>query len=461
MERRMDGALSRVTIVAPRTRIDVALPADVPLADLLPTLLEFTAGGEDPAGRTGWGLSRLGTGELDSSRTPAQLQVRDGELLYLRPRGEHAPAAIYDDLVDAIATGTRERPGRWSAATTRSVALTAAVLALVAGVVAVPFTGPPYPLDGYIALGLAVALLVVAAVFARAVGDARTGTAFALIATVYATVGGLLVLAGSESLGTLTQPHLAVAATAATTAAALGSIAVPGAARVFLSLGLAAVAVLLTMTVAAGFDIPVAAAAAVTVSLAYATLPLMPMVAYRIAGLPAPSVPSEKEAAKNDPETIDAVTVLDQSRRADGFLTAMVTALAFVSGGTAILVALAGPSGRGLALVLGLLSLLRARWFAGRAARLALLTAGVVALAAVAAAEFGLVDRTARLASILAVTIGVTGAAIAYGLTGTDRPGSPIWGRFLDVLEVVLILALVPLAVMVSGVYDWIRAIRG
>ena len=32
---------SRVTVVAPRTRIDVALPADVAIADLLPMLLEM------------------------------------------------------------------------------------------------------------------------------------------------------------------------------------------------------------------------------------------------------------------------------------------------------------------------------------------------------------------------------------------------------------------------------------
>ncbi|MEU5670390.1 EsaB/YukD family protein, partial [Micromonospora sp. NPDC047753] len=41
------GGLSRITIVAPRTRMDLALPSDVPLADLLPTLLRYA--GEDMA----------------------------------------------------------------------------------------------------------------------------------------------------------------------------------------------------------------------------------------------------------------------------------------------------------------------------------------------------------------------------------------------------------------------------
>src|SRR5215813_4026629 len=119
----MASGLSRVTIVAPRSRVDLALPSDVPLADLLPVLLNFAgldaraaasdgrpraeSGASDDAGRrNGWSLSRLGGGELDSSFTPAQLEVRDGELLYLRPRGDEVPVTVFDDLVDALATGT-------------------------------------------------------------------------------------------------------------------------------------------------------------------------------------------------------------------------------------------------------------------------------------------------------------------------------------------------------------------
>ena len=42
------GGLSRITIVAPRTRMDLALPSDVPLADLLPTLLRYARGPRSP-----------------------------------------------------------------------------------------------------------------------------------------------------------------------------------------------------------------------------------------------------------------------------------------------------------------------------------------------------------------------------------------------------------------------------
>src|SRR5690349_10039819 len=71
------GGMSRVTIVAPQTRVDLALPADVPLADLLPTVLRYAGDGlaDDPAGRDGWVLSRMGGPPLDADRSPSQLEV--------------------------------------------------------------------------------------------------------------------------------------------------------------------------------------------------------------------------------------------------------------------------------------------------------------------------------------------------------------------------------------------------
>jgi len=41
-----DIELCRLTVVAPRTRMDLALPVDATLADVLPTLLRHA--GEDP-----------------------------------------------------------------------------------------------------------------------------------------------------------------------------------------------------------------------------------------------------------------------------------------------------------------------------------------------------------------------------------------------------------------------------
>src|SRR5690606_40501118 len=75
---------SRVTVVAPRTRIDVALPADVAVADLLPLVIEMARETSSDGGSRhgGWVLAKLGESTpLDPSRTLASLGVMDGELL--------------------------------------------------------------------------------------------------------------------------------------------------------------------------------------------------------------------------------------------------------------------------------------------------------------------------------------------------------------------------------------------
>jgi len=105
--------------------------------------------------------------------------------------------------------------------------------------------------------------------------------------------------------------------------------------------------------------------------------------------------------------------------------------------------------------------LVRARWFQGRTQKLPLLISGGVALAAGAVAVFNLADGMTRLVGVFGATILVAAVSIAFGLTRARRQSSPVWGRLVDIVEVLLILALAPLAVWASGLLDWVRAIRG
>jgi hypothetical protein len=50
---------------------------------------------------------------------------------------------------------------------------------------------------------------------------------------------------------------------------------------------------------------------------------------------------------------------------------------------------------------------------------------------------------------------------VSFGLSSANRKPSPIGGRVLDIFEVLLIVAIVPLAVWVSGLYGWVRSLRG
>jgi type VII secretion integral membrane protein EccD len=453
--------LSRVTIVSPRSRVDIALPGDVPLADVLPTLLAYAgAGGHEAGRRDGWSLSRVGGTELDPNRTPEQLSIRDGELLLLRPHSNDAPATVFDDVVDALASGARERRGRWSPSASRVAGFVAGILALTGAAVGLLVTGPPYRPAGLAGIGIGATLLVVAVVYARALGSNRAGAAFAFLATIYSGLGGLLVALGDRSLGELRAPHATVAVAVAVVAAAIASTGVPAAAPAFLAVTVCAVATPLALGVATRLETGVAGGAAATVVLAYAFLPAMPMLAYRLAGLPRPTVPTEREHMHEETETVDGARVLELGRRADAYLAAMLTSLAVISAATALLVAPVGWRGVAMAGVLGVLPILRSRWFSRRAQRLPLLVSGGVALAAVAVQVTSRLDQADRLLLVTGSALAVVLFSIGLGLAG-DRRATPRWGRFLDIVEILLILAVAPLAIWVSGVLDFARAIRG
>ncbi|MDG4786546.1 type VII secretion integral membrane protein EccD [Micromonospora sp. WMMD1102] len=459
----MASGFSRVTVVAPRNRVDLALPADVPLADLLPTVLSWAgdALADDSAARNGWTLSRLGGAALDSSRTPAQLEVRDGELLYLRPRGEEAPLPVFDDVVDAVATAAQRRTGRWSPAATRALGLTLGVVALLGGAVAVLLAGPPQLPGGLVGLGLAAALLLGAVVLARAVGDPQSATVLALVALCHAAVGGLLVLAGDRTVGQLAPPHVLVAATAVVLVAAAAAIGVGDAGPVFLCGAAGAVALLVAAAIRVLFGVGTPAAAAITVTLAFATLPLLPMFAYRLGRLPVSPVPTDPEQLRQDVHTVDGHETFARADRADAFLASLLSALSLIGAVAAVAVAADGIAGLALCAVLGLTMMARARWFLGRAQRLPLLGAGAVALTAAVVAAYDDLGLVWRLTLLLGVLLLVAAISVGFALAAGRRPGSPIWGRTLDIVEVLLVLAVFPLAVWVSGLLDWIRAIRG
>jgi type VII secretion integral membrane protein EccD len=230
---------------------------------------------------------------------------------------------------------------------------------------------------------------------------------------------------------------------------------------VFLCVGAGALALLLGASIALVFGVRPAAAAAVTVALALGTLPLLPMLAYRISRLPVPSVPAEREHLRQDEPAVDTEQTLDRADRADAFLAGLLGALAAIGAGAAMVIATHGRLGVAMTAAIGLTLMARARWFLGRAQRLPLLAAGVLAIAAALLATFMVSAPWVRLTAMLGVLVATAGISAGFAFAAGHRPRSPMWGRALDILEILLILTVVPLAVWVSGLYHWIRTVRG
>lgn len=167
------GRLTRVTLVGPRRRADLVLPSDEPMGVLLPELVALV--GLGPAGDPrGYQVSRLDGRVLEPTATLRAADVADGTVLRLDPMTEAPPAAILHDVSDEVADDLSRRPGRWNHSARRWTATAtvtvAAVLAAWLAVAAVPavvlvalgalllLTGSAVALAGQRAVGIAILL---------------------------------------------------------------------------------------------------------------------------------------------------------------------------------------------------------------------------------------------------------------------------------------------------------------
>src|SRR2546423_461174 len=328
------SALARITVVAPRMRLDVAVPADVPLAALIPTLLWHTGEQVVEAGAAhgGWALQRLGEAPLDTSRTCASLGVLDGDVVYFRPRADAAPELVFDDPVDGVGTVLRERGTRWSPRTTRRCSLVTGALLPQLGLLPLLNVGPSHVLPAVAAGITALLLLLAAAALSRAAGDSLAGAFAGFAALPYAAAAGLLAPLGDHPLSVAGVPELAIGGAAGFAAAVLAAAAVgvaapaggqrpPGGAAL-LAGALPAAVIGLTALAAARWDAAGCAALASAFTLALTVL--IPRIAYRSAGLPPAAVALNAADLRAQSNPLPAGAIAGRALTADHTVTPLV-----------------------------------------------------------------------------------------------------------------------------------------
>ena len=104
---------------------------DVPLADVYPEILRLSGQTQSAGEPTGYHLVRRDGTVLDAALPLAAQRVLDGELLALRPFADSLPPAVYDDVVDAVASAVDRDRRRWTDDLMRAAGLVAGVLMLV------------------------------------------------------------------------------------------------------------------------------------------------------------------------------------------------------------------------------------------------------------------------------------------------------------------------------------------
>jgi ESX secretion system protein EccD len=451
----------RVTVVGPGRRVDLALPARIPFAELFPAVADYAGLGQDAAREApaGWVLQRLGQAPFSLEATPLQAGLRDGELIYLRPREAQLPELAFDDVADVIAAGIGDRPDRWGPRETRRTALGAAALALAGGAAALLLSGPPWAGAAVAAGGLAVLLLAGAAALSRVAGDTGAASMLGYAALPYAFLGGLLGPAGTAPLSHFGSLELLSGFAAALLAAVLAAVVVAGGAGLFLGAAGAALLGAGGAWLDYGFgSVGLTGAAALMAALALALTTLIPAVAFRIGRLMLPAVPRDADELRRDTLTVQGGEMLARTAAADRVVTGMVSGIGLTGAAAGIALAL----GHGwlpwlMCGVLGCALLLRSRVFHGRAQRLWLQVPGYAGLVLLAVA--------AGHGKPIAITLVplAAGAAILIG-AGTWLSGhrpSPFWGRAAEIVDMLLVIALIPLALGVAGVFADIRGLSG
>jgi type VII secretion integral membrane protein EccD len=454
--------LARVTVATPKRRVDVALPETVPLGELLPHLLRHAGEGLADQGEQhgGWALRRSAGELLDVRRSLAMQAVRDGEVLHLVPRRAEWPELAYDDVVEIIASGSRRAERSWGKPATRRCALALVAVVLHLGLIGLVAAKPPWSLPGSLALGFAGLLVAVGVVLARAGGDAGAGAVVAACAVAYAAVGGFLVAGPADRVPTeFGAPQIVLGAVAMILVGVLGYVGIAASAQIFVAtivVGLlGAVGGLLCLA-----SMAPAGAAAVALTVAIVMLPGYPLLSAWLGRLPMPELPERAEEMLTDRPTPRRSAVFAAAARSHQLLTGLLLAASVVTVVcTAVL--LSRPSGWGatLAAVGAAAILLRARLFPTPRQRVPMLVGGIVATALVLLGAVAGLSPITRMLTWMVVVALTAGLVLAAGLAYSKTSPSPYIGRISDILDVIAIMALLPLAAGVVGLYGALQGI--
>jgi type VII secretion integral membrane protein EccD len=460
------AGLCRLTVRAPAVSIDLAVPSDVPVADLLPTLLRYVGTDAEEAGleHAGWVLQRLGEAPLDEDATLGQAGLTDGSVLHLRPHTEALPEAQLDDLVDGIADTAAGRLHNWSPDAARAFLVGAAAMAVLSALVLLFWPGVPGSSRAACAGVAGVLLLAGAGSASRAVGDrlSAQGLGF-LVAPCLALAGW--VLPGGDVTGPDATQVVGARLLAAGTAAAGGAVlalAVTGVgAPLLLSTAVVSVAAALAGLLMGYCGLDAQSAAAIVATVVAVSAGFVPALAFKLAGMRMPAIPSDARGLQEDIEPYRGAEVAERTELAGRWITTLFGATAVIA--AAALVPLTHRPGAAevfTGCALTVLLLLHARGLVHVGQRLSLALAGAwgaVLLARSWAEDSGPGGRIVVFAVLLAV-------AAALALASWLVPGRrilPYWGRAAEIAHTLFAVALLPLTLWVTGLFGWLRGLFG
>ncbi|MFC9966066.1 type VII secretion integral membrane protein EccD [Nocardia ignorata] len=466
--------LARVTILAKHTQVDMAIPVDVPVALVIPSVVDMVAAhsrsndfdndGEryEPAE---WVLARIGHPPFSNSLSLGEHGVRDGELLMLESASHTAPTPLFDDIMYNVAIADAEHYRSWTPKTARITGSVLAALTMLVGcfgLLAAP-DGVPFWVSGSLALFVAVLCVIAGTVLSRMYGDTSAALVLGGCALPTAFTGGMMLVPDHYGWANLLLGAALFGATAvlAWRVTGVGLALFIGAAAISVFVVPAALVGLLT-------DQPVKAIGAVVAALALAGLSLSPRVSMLLAKLPLPPVPSPGtpiDPTEDDPDDHRALPTLDnlraRSERARNYLAGLVSATTLVTVVGALLAT--NPTaddpywpGIALALVCAVVLMFRSRTYAGAEQAVVLIAGGsAIVLLMLIGVAVGMEQPLVVFGAALVILV----AALIIGLIVPNQSATPPMRRAAELIEYGFVAAVLPLVFWVADLYSLVRGL--
>ncbi|MCV7281979.1 type VII secretion integral membrane protein EccD [Mycolicibacterium flavescens] len=441
----MFDSLCRVSVHVDRAdtaqTVDLALPSEARLGDMLPAIVDLAETGPARSGR--WRLHRIDGSPLDESLTLRDNMVDDGELLWLTT--EHVPEPVLVDRDPGRTVATRQSLG----AIPRPVCVTLSLAAAGLGAAAIVWSARSTAATAAVVTGAALSLAAAgAAVAARRAypTDPTLCASLGLLAAMLAAVTGAVVVPAGPLVA-----HVLLASAAAFAVAVillrLNGVAV----AVFTSVATASLLCAAGSAIAIVCRFDPAAAGAVLATTALAALSMAPRLAIALTRIgPAPPDPDAPEPAAVE---------TDRAARAHEALTGMVLGASLTAtAGSAVVAAATGFHNQSplapvaFTTVTGLALLLRTGTHGGAVRRSALAVCGSLCVTAGFVVLTVTIPHHAHWLGAIGVVTGTAGLGPLLDV----RPSLAV-RRAAEIAEYAVLAAAIPLACWVAGAFAVVR----
>ncbi len=435
-------ALLRISVQSEGRRLDIGVPAQVPLIEFLPGFARSLGVLDPTMTYAGYALQKADGTVLDVAQGAATQGVEDGEVLTLARGGLLAQPRVYDDIVEAVidATGRQNKP--WSAQDNARTALAVSLTLLGICAILLLAAGPSLGLGALIAGGGAVALLTVAAVVGR-LGQLEAGQGLGIAAAVFAALAGYLAV--PEGLPLWGWP-LAAAGLAMLVAGGAALALMPDRSEVQLVPlsvgGVVGVTAAITAFLPAGDAAAYALMVGIVATLG-GSLPWLVLSSTRIRVIS----PQSDAEVFDDPVPIDAADVARRAARGQRTLVALRIALGIVVLAATPLVAASSPVGAALCTLAFLGMMFPSRQAYARSSVLAIMAVGTAGLA-VSGLTVSIAQPDLRLVLMLAIAVATV---IVVTITLLSPKARTRLARLADTAELVVVAVLLPLGVIAAG----------